>query len=548
MTEPRRDVDAVVVGAGFAGLYAHHRLRQLGLTVQGYEAAADVGGTWWWNRYPGARCDVESMDYCYSFSPELEQDWTWSERYATQPEILRYVNHVADRFDLRRDIRFETRVTGATWDEAAHRWHIVTDRGDSVSAQFCVMATGCLSAAKQPEIAGIDAFRGPTFHTGRWPHEGVDFTGLRVGIIGTGSSGIQSIPVIAQQAAHVTVFQRTPNFTMPAKNAPLEPESVHARKARYREHRQAMRESRAGVVVPMPEDSALSVDTDAREARFAAAWETGTLYGMVSAYNDLLIDRAANDTAAEYVRSRIRDIVADPEVADRLSPRNHPFGTKRPCLDTEYYATYNRDNVTLVDVRSTPIVEIASAGVRTTTDEYALDAIVFATGFDAMTGPLLGPDITGVGGATLRDKWAAGPRTYLGIATAGFPNLFTVTGPGSPSVLVNMMVAIEQHVDWVAECIAYLRARGVASIDATVEAEDRWVRHVNEVANLTLFPTANSWYMGANVPGKPRVFMPYIGGLPRYSQICNDVAADDYRGFTLTPATAPEPTPSVSRS
>jgi cyclohexanone monooxygenase len=537
-----------VVGAGFAGLYAHHRLRQLGLTVQGYEAAADVGGTWWWNRYPGARCDVESMDYCYSFSPELEQDWTWSERYATQPEILRYVNHVADRFDLRRDIRFETRVTGATWDETAQRWHIVTDRGDSVSAQFCVMATGCLSAAKQPEIDGIDSFSGPTFHTGRWPHEGVDFTGLRVGIIGTGSSGIQSIPVIAQQAAHVTVFQRTPNFTMPAKNAPLDPESVQARKARYREHRQAMRESRAGVVVPMPEDSALSVDADAREARFAAAWETGTLYGMVSAYNDLLIDRDANDTAAEYVRSRIRDIVADPEVADRLSPRNHPFGTKRPCLDTEYYATYNRDNVTLVDVRSTPIVEIASAGVRTTTDEYALDAIVFATGFDAMTGPLLGPDITGVGGATLRDKWAAGPRTYLGIATAGFPNLFTITGPGSPSVLVNMMVAIEQHVDWVAECIAYLGARGVASIDATVEAEDRWVRHVNEVANLTLFPTANSWYMGANVPGKPRVFMPYIGGLPRYSQICNDVAADDYRGFTLTPATAPEPTPSVSRS
>jgi cation diffusion facilitator CzcD-associated flavoprotein CzcO len=543
VTEPR-NVDAVVVGAGFAGLYAHHRLRQLGLTLQGYEAAADVGGTWWWNRYPGARCDVESMDYCYSFSPDLEQEWTWSERYATQPEILQYVNHVADRFDLRRDIQFETRVTAATWDDAAQRWHITTDRGDSVSAQFCIMATGCLSAAKQPEIDGIDAFRGPTFHTGRWPHEGVDFSGLRVGVIGTGSSGIQSIPVIARQAAHVTVFQRTPNFTMPAKNAPLDPESVAARKARYREHRQAMRESRAGVVVPMPEESALSVDADAREQRFAAAWETGTLYGMVSAYNDLLIDRDANDTAAEYVRSRIRDIVADPEVAERLSPRNHPFGTKRPCLDTEYYATYNRDTVTLVDVRSTPIVEIRAAGVRTTTDEYAVDAIVFATGFDAMTGPLLDPDITGVGGATLRDKWAAGPRTYLGIAIAGFPNLFTITGPGSPSVLVNMLVAIEQHVDWVADCIAYLRERGVRSIDATVEAEDRWVHHVNEVANLTLFPTANSWYMGANVPGKPRVFMPYIGGLPRYSKICDDVAADDYRGFTLTPATASEPAPS----
>lgn len=538
MTQTRDSVDAVVVGAGFAGLYAHHRLRQLGLDLQGYEAAADVGGTWWWNRYPGARCDVESMDYCYSFSPELEQEWTWSERYATQPEILTYANHVADRFDLRRDIQFETRVTAATWDEAAQRWHVETDRGDRVSAQFCIMAVGCLSAAKQPEVEGIDTFRGPTFHTGRWPHEGVDLTGQRVGVIGTGSSGIQSIPLFAQQAGHVTVFQRTPNFTMPAKNAPLDPEAVKARKARYREHRQAMRESRAGVVVPLPEDSALSVDADARAARFNAAWESGTLYGMVAAYNDLLVDREANDTAAEYARERIRDIVENPDVAERLSPRNHPFGTKRPCLDTDYYGTYNRDNVTLVDIRSTPIVEITPTGIRTTTEAFDVDTIVFATGFDAMTGPLLGPDITGVGGRALRDKWAAGPRSYLGIATAGFPNLFTITGPGSPSVLINMLVAIEQHVDWVADCIVYLRDRNLVSIDATTDAEDTWVDHVNQIANLTLFPTANSWYMGANVPGKPRVFMPYIGGLPRYSKTCNDVAADDYRGFTLTPAFA----------
>jgi cation diffusion facilitator CzcD-associated flavoprotein CzcO len=544
MTE-RREVDAVVVGAGFAGLYAHHRLRELGLSIQGYEAAADVGGTWWWNRYPGARCDVESMDYCYSFSPELEQEWTWTERYATQPEILRYIDHVADRFDLRRDIQFETRVTSATWDHAEQRWHVLTDRGDSVAARFCLMAVGCLSASKQPEIDGIEAFRGPTYHTGRWPHEGVDLTGLRVGVIGTGSSGIQSIPLIAEQAAHLTVFQRTPNFSMPAKNAPLDPEAVAARKARSQEIRQAMRESRAGVIVPMPEHSALSVDSEARQARFEAAWKTGTLYGMVAAFNDLLIDRDANDTAAEYVRGRIREIVDDPEVAERLSPRNHPFGTKRPCLDTNYYATYNRDDVTLIDVGSTPIVEITTNGIRTTTDEFELDAIVFATGFDAMTGPLLGPDITGVDGVALRDKWAAGPRTYLGIATAGFPNLFTVTGPGSPSVLVNMLVGIEQHVDWIADCITYLRERGLASIDATLEAEDRWVDHVNEVANLTLFPHANSWYMGANVPGKPRVFMPYIGGLPRYSEICDEVAADNYRGFTLTAATTPEPEPSA---
>jgi cation diffusion facilitator CzcD-associated flavoprotein CzcO len=548
MPDRPTEVDAVVVGAGFAGLYAHRRLRQLGLTLRGFEAAADVGGTWWWNRYPGARCDVESMDYCYSFSPELEKEWTWSERYATQPEILRYVNHVADRFDLRRDIQFETRVTAAAWDDGEQRWQILTDRGDSVSAQFCVMAVGCLSAAKQPEIDGIDTFRGPTFHTGRWPHEGVDLTGLRVGVIGTGSSGIQSIPLIARQAAHVTVFQRTPNFTMPAKNAPLDPEAVQARKARFREIRQQMRESRAGVIVPMPDESALNVDADAREARFEAAWESGTLYGMVSAFNDLLVDRDANETAAEYARARIRDIVADPDVAERLSPRNHPFGTKRPCLDTDYYATYNRDNVTLVDVSETPIIEITPTGVRTATDEHTLDALVFATGFDAMTGPLLRPDVRGVDGVALRDKWAGGPRTYLGIAIAGFPNLFTVTGPGSPSVLVNMLVAIEQHVDWIADCVEFLRHRGLRSIEATVDAEDAWVDHVNKVANLTLFPTANSWYMGANVPGKPRVFMPYIGGLPRYTAVCNDVAADGYRGFTLTPASAQQPEPSASPS
>jgi cyclohexanone monooxygenase len=534
MSESPRHVDVVIVGAGFAGLYAHHRLRRLGLTLQGYEAAADVGGTWWWNRYPGARCDVESMDYCYSFSPELEQEWTWSERYATQPEILRYLNHVADRFDLRRDVSFETRVTAATWDATSHRWDIATDTGDEVSADFLIMAVGCLSASKDPEIPGIDTFRGPTFHTGRWPHDGVDLTGLRVGVIGTGSSGIQSIPLIARQAAHLTVFQRTPNFTMPAKNAPLDAETVDARKARARQHRQAMRESRAGVIVPVPESSALSVDPQARESVYAQAWESGTLFGMVAAFKDLLVSREANETAAEFARERIRGIVDDPEVAERLSPRNHAFGTKRPCLDTDYYAVYNRDNVTLVDVRETPIVAVTPSGLRTTADDYAFDVLVFATGFDAMTGPLLRPDIIGEDGVHLREKWAAGPRTYLGVATAGFPNLFIVTGPGSPSVLVNMAVAIEQHVDWIADCVGYVRQHGLSSIDATVDAEDAWVDHVNEIANRTLFPTANSWYMGANVPGKPRVFMPYIGGLPAYTTVCESVAADDYRGFALT--------------
>jgi cation diffusion facilitator CzcD-associated flavoprotein CzcO len=539
VTGRSREVDVVIVGAGFAGLYAHHRLRALGLTLQGYESAADVGGTWWWNRYPGARCDVESMDYCYSFSPELEQEWRWSERYATQPEILRYVNHVADRFDLRRDIQFETRVTATTWDEQAQRWNVLTDRGDRISTQFCVMAVGCLSAPKQPEIAGMETFDGQILYTNQWPHEGVDLGGLRVGVVGTGSSGIQSIPLIAEQAAHVTVFQRTPNFTMPAKNAPLDPEAIRDRKSHYRDHRQVMRESRAGVVVPVPEQSALQVDSKAREAKFEAAWESGTLYGMVAAFNDLLVDRDANDTAAEFVRARIRKIVDDPDVAERLSPRNHPLGTKRPCLDSDYYATFNRANVTLVDVSSTPITELTQRGIRTAADEYDLDIIVFATGFDAMTGSLLRANIVGAHGIALRDKWAAGPRTYLGIATAGFPNLFMVTGPGSPSVLVNMLVAIEQHVDWIADCIGYVCEQGSPSIDATLDAENAWVDHVNEVAGRTLFPSAASWYMGANVPGKPRVFMPYIGGLPQYTRVCESVAADDYRGFTLGPRLHP---------
>jgi cyclohexanone monooxygenase len=541
VTEPRREVDAVVVGAGFAGLYTHFRLRELGLTLQGYEAATDVGGTWWWNRYPGARCDVESMDYCYSFSPELEQEWTWSERYATQPEILRYVNHVAERFDLRRDIQFDTRVTAMRWDDSIERWHVSTDQGDEVSAQFCVMATGCLSAPKELDIEGVDRFEGRVLFTSQWPHEGVDLTGQRVGVVGTGSSGIQSIPVIAEQAAHVTVFQRTPNFSMPAKNAALDAETVQARKAHSREHRQAMLASRAGVVVANPEVSALSVDDDERSAQYGTAWEAGTLYAMIASYTDLLVNKEANDTAAEFVRSRIRDVVDDPDVAERLSPRSHPLGTKRPCLDTNYYATFNRDNVTLVDLRSTPLVGVTPAGIRTEAAEYEFDVIVFATGFDAMTGPLLRAGIIGAHGVTLADKWAAGPRTYLGIATAGFPNLFLVTGPGSPSVLVNMMVAIEQHVDWIADCVAYVRAEGAESIDATREAEDEWVEHVNAVASRTLFPTAASWWMGANVPGKPRVFMPYIGGFPQYTGVCDAVAHDDYRGFTVRRATSGEP-------
>jgi cation diffusion facilitator CzcD-associated flavoprotein CzcO len=534
-------LDVVVVGAGFGGLYALHRLRGLGLSVQVYEAGSGVGGTWFWNRYPGARCDVESLEYSYSFSPELEQEWDWSERYAPQPEILRYINHVADRFDLRRDIQFDTRVTAAVFDETLGRWRVTTDRGHDVSARFCVMATGCLSAATTPEIQGLRSFRGNWYHTGQWPHEGVDLSGQRVGVVGTGSSGIQSIPVIARQASHVVVFQRTPNFSLPARNEPLAPDTQAEVKAGYRGLRDAARGSFSAIAVSAPTDLALEVEAAERRQRYEAAWARGGLMSMTTTFRDLILDKAANDTAAEFIRSKIREIVVDPELARVLTPTDHPFATKRPCLDTGYFETFNRDNVTLVDLRQTPIAEIVPTGIRTTEGVHELDTIVFATGFDAMTGPLLRVDIRGRGDRPLSDKWSAGPRTYLGIATAGFPNLFILTGPGSPSVLSNMVMAIEQHVDWIADCLSYLDANGLDVIEATVEAEDAWVDHVNQLANATLFPRANSWYMGANVPGKPRVFLPYVGGFPQYRSTCDDVAAEGYRGFRLTGDPAADP-------
>ncbi len=533
-----RSLDVVVVGAGFAGLYALHRLRGLGISVQVYEAGSGVGGTWFWNRYPGARCDVESLEYSYSFSRELEQEWDWSERYAPQPEILGYINHVADRFDLRRDIQFDTRVTAAAFDETSGRWRVTTDRGDDVSARFCVMATGCLSAVSTPDIDGLSSFRGNSYHTGQWPHEVVDFSGQRVGVVGTGSSGIQSIPVIARQASHLVVFQRTPNFSLPARNEPLAPDRQAEVKADYRALREAARSSFSAIAVSAPTELALEVEPAERQRRYEAAWARGGLMSVTTTFRDLILDQDANETAAEFIRSKIRDIVVDPGVARVLTPTDHPFATKRPCLDTGYFETFNRDNVTLVDLRQTPITEIVPTGIRTTGGVHELDSIVFATGFDAMTGPLLRVDIRGRGDRPLSDKWSAGPRTYLGIATAGFPNLFILTGPGSPSVLSNMVMAIEQHVDWIADCLSFLGANGLDAIEATVEAEDAWVDQVNQLANATLFPRANSWYMGANVPGKPRVFLPYVGGFPQYRATCDDVAAAGYRGFTLTPGRA----------
>jgi cyclohexanone monooxygenase len=528
-----RQLDVAIVGAGFAGMYMLYKLRNLGFSAKVFERGDGVGGTWYWNRYPGARCDVESLNYSFSFDPDLEQEWTWSERYSPQPEILKYANHVADRFDLRKDIEFQTSIDQAVWDDAQCRWTISTSKGETISAQFYVMASGCLSQSKLPEVPGVDRFQGPTYHTGHWPHEGVDFTGMRVGVIGTGSSGIQSIPIIARQAAHLTVFQRTPNFTMPAGNRPLSDDETNAMKAIYPSHRDAARASGFGVPVEEPTKSALEATKEERDEVYKRGWESGNLVGMLLGFNDLLTNKEANDTVCEYIRERIREIVKDPQTAEDLCPFDHPLGTKRPCLDTGYYETYNRDNVRLINLRRTPLVEITPTGIRTSDEEFEFAAIVFATGFDAMTGALVAVDIQGQDGLTLKEKWKNGTRTYLGLMVHGFPNLFTITGPASPSVFSNMMISIEQHVDWIADCAVHMRESHKASIEPTQEAEDFWVDHNAEVGNGTLYPLANSWYMGSNVPGKPRVLMPYIGGVGVYRQECNEIVADGYRGFVL---------------
>ena len=524
--------DAVVVGAGFAGLYMLHRLRQAGFRVRVFEAGSGVGGTWYWNRYPGARCDVESMEYSYSFSEDLQQEWNWSERYAGQPEILRYANHVAQRFDLRRDIVFDTRVVKAAFIEADNRWRIETDAGEVVEAAFCIMATGCLSSTNLPDFEGLESFAGETYHTGRWPHEGVDFAGKRTGIVGTGSSAIQAIPIIAEQARHLTVFQRTPNYSIPARNDAIDPNLVREIKAEYPQFRASNYRMPAGFGSKIPQNDAPALADDAtdRDANYAERWQRGG-FGFLSAYNDLLLDRQANETAADFVRRRIRATVRDPRVAELLCPDN-VIGCKRPCLDSGYFETYNRANVQLVDVRANPIERITPNGIVVACNEYPLDCIVFATGFDAMTGAVLNIDIRGRGGLALEEKWSAGPRTYLGLGTVGFPNLFLISGPGSPSVLTNMLCSIEQHVNWIADCLENLRNDGIQAIEATPQAEDAWVEHVNTVADATLYPTCNSWYLGKNIPGKPQVFMPLVG-FPPYVDKCDAVAANGYEGFAL---------------
>jgi cation diffusion facilitator CzcD-associated flavoprotein CzcO len=530
-----RDLDALVIGAGFSGLYQLLCLRdRLGLSVQVLEAAGGVGGTWYWNRYPGARCDSESHAYCYSFSEELMREWEWSERYPEQPEIMRYLNHVADRFDLKKDIRFNTRVIGADYDEAANRWHVRTEAGEEFTTKFLITAVGCLSTANVPAIPGLEDFAGKWYHTGQWPHEGVDFTGKRVGIIGTGSTGIQAIPVIAETAAHLTVFQRTANYSVPARNVPLTPEFKQWVRDNTAEIRRVTQATPNGHPFTISERLARATSSEERQALYEAAWEKGGLQFRAT-FQDLLVDKEANDTAAEFIRGKIREIVKDPETAAKLSDIDHPYAAKRPPIDTDYFETFNRPNVTLVDVRATPIERIVPDSIRTREGDYPLDIIVFATGFDAMTGPLLRLNIRGRSGLPLARAWEAGPRNYLGLQVAGFPNLFTVTGPGSPSVLCNMPVAIEQHVEWITGCIAHMRAQGLERIEARPEAVDIWVKQVNAAADATLLPQAtHSWYLGANVPGKPRVFMPYAGRMAHYRQICADVAAKGYEGFALS--------------
>jgi cyclohexanone monooxygenase len=525
--------DIVIIGAGFAGMYMLHKVRQLGLDARVFEAGSDVGGTWYWNRYPGARCDIESMEYSYQFDDGLQQEWEWTERYAAQPEILRYARHVADKFELRSDIQFDTRVESAVFDEADGVWRVATDDGETCLANFVVAATGCLSVPITPDIPGTANFKGEVYHTGRWPHEEVDFTGKRVGVIGTGSSGVQSIPLIAGQASELYVFQRTPSYSVPARNAPLDTELQQRIKARYPEFREQNKKMMIGWGSRFPRNDGHVFDMtpEEREAQFERQWQLGGLL-FLGAFGDLVTDEEANEAACEFVRKKIREIVKDPEVAERLCPDTRIF-CKRLCADTGYFETFNRENVHLVDVKASPIEEITAGGLRTSESEFELDCLVFATGFDAMTGALDRMDIRGRGGQSLKEKWQEGPRTYLGLETAGFPNFFIVNGPGSPSVLTNMLPAIEQHVEFIADCIQYMRERELRLIEADAEAELRWGEHVNEVADASLFPGCNSWYLGANVPGKPRVFLPLLG-YPEYLEKCDEVAANDYEGFVLS--------------
>ena len=526
------ELEVLVIGAGFSGLYALHRLRELGLSVHLVEAEDEVGGVWYRNRYPGARCDIESVDYCYSFSPEIVQEWSWTERYPAQPEILRYLQFVADKLELRSGISFETRVASATWDDQACTWSVGTDRGDEVTARHLIMAIGQLSVPQLPDIEGIGGFAGQLVHTGAWPAEGVELSGKRVGVLGTGSSGVQAIPQIARSAGHTYVLQRTAHYAIPARNRPLEPEFVADLKSRFEEYREQARHHPGGTHRVLGEDSALDVDPAALEETFQRHWDNGGP-DILASFRDIRTDEAAAETAGAFVRDRIRDLVDDPEVAEALCPKGYPFGSKRLVLEIDYYTTFNRDDVTLVDVHADPIVRVEGNRVVTRDRTIDLDVLVLATGYDALTGALFDIDIRGVGGELLRDAWVDGPQTFLGIGSHGFPNLYVVAGAGSPSVLSNVVVSIEQHVEWITDFIQWQRDRGLVRAEVELDPQRKWVDEVHEIASRTLFMKGNSWYVGANVPGKPRLFTLYLGGVGHYRDICDQVAADGYAGFHL---------------
>jgi len=524
------EIDALIVGAGFAGLYMLHKLRELGFRVQVIEAGAGVGGTWFWNHYPGARCDIPSIEYSYSFSPELEREWRWTERYATQPEILSYLNHVADRFDLRRDIRFETRVTAAEWDEDHARWTATLDDGGTISAPYLILATGALSAPKTPDLPGLDGFAGDVLHTALWS-DAVAIESKCVAIFGTGSSGIQVIPQLAARAAQLTVFQRTPNFAVPAGNHPLSEEQLAQAAATLARDREAARRSALGFFSVPRAGSAKAQSPAARAQRFEEQWGAGTT-GMLLAYEDLLFDLESNGHAAQFIRDKIAAIVRDPEKTRKITPTGYPLGARRMCSEIGFYETMAKDNVALVDVREDPVVSVEGDAIVTRSGRHPVDVIVFATGFDACVGAIRAIDIRGRDNVSLRAEWDKGPRAYLGLAIAGFPNLFTITGPGSPSVLSNVVLSIEQHVEWIARCLSDLRARGGAIIEADADAEQSWMAHADEVAHQTLFPLADSWYKGRTRDGR-EVFMPYVGGVGAYRAKCDAVAGSGYAGFTI---------------
>ncbi|USC15015.1 NAD(P)/FAD-dependent oxidoreductase [Rhodococcus sp. 11-3] len=529
------EVDAVVVGAGFAGLYLLWKLRRHGYTAVALDKGEEVGGTWHWNRYPGARCDVDSHDYSFGFDEELEQEWEWSERYPSQPELQAYLSHVADRFDLRRDIRLETNVTEARFDEGEQKWHVRTDKGDEYVSRFCLMAVGCLSVPKDVDVPGLDKFQGPIYRTSEWPGEGVDFTGLRVAAVGTGSSGVQAIPEIAKQAGKLTVLQRTANFVIPARNHKLDPEFVANVKANYRERRRACRTAAAGCIRDDNPKAAFDVSDEERWAEYEKRWQGGGI-AFLGAFADLMVDQRANDSVCDFIRAKIDEIVDDPDVADSLKPFGYPMGAKRPVVGTDWYETFNRDNVEMVDLRKKPLDSFTAHGMHLADGtEYEFDAVVLATGFDAFTGAFTQIDIRGRGGLPLQKAWQEGPKTHLGLGTAGFPNMFIIANVGSPSVLSNMVTAIEQHVEWTVETMDHMRENGLTTIEATEEAQNAWVETVEEIANMTLWPQgeSGSWYRGANVPGKPQIFMPYAGGIVLYEQTWNEVRDADFKGFVL---------------